>query len=131
VSQGTLKTQPSHLKVLVVEDNADAAEMLKCLLEVHGCRVWSAGDATTALHLTRACRPDVALCDIGLSGSSGYDLARAIREDRDLRHTKLVALTGYGHAEDRQRCLESGFDLHVIKPVDAPSLLAVLRRLAD
>jgi PAS domain S-box-containing protein len=105
-------------RVLIVEDNADAGESLMMLLELLGLRVRVARDADTALEAARAYPPDVMLIDIGLPGMNGYELAHSIRQDDTLRHIRLIALTGYGQEEDRQRALAAGFDYHLVKPVD-------------
>ena len=117
-------------RILVVEDNADAAQILRDLLELKGHEVTVAADGQGALDAIRAVGADVVLCDIGLPGMSGYDLARAIREDPLLRETPLVAMTGYGQASDRREAEEAGFDEHLTKPVRARRLDEVLTRLA-
>jgi CheY-like chemotaxis protein len=105
--------------VLLVEDNADAAEMLALLLALQGHEVVRASDGTEALEQARVASPDVVLCDIGLPGAmSGYDVARALRAAPESRHARLIALTGYGQEQDRRRALEAGFDVHVSKPLD-------------
>jgi PAS domain S-box-containing protein len=116
-------------RVLVVEDNADAAEMLQLLLETRGHEVAVAGDAPEALERLRGGGADVILCDLGLPGTSGFELARAIREDAALREVSLVALTGYGQPEDRRRTAAAGFDAHLVKPVSVADLERVLREL--
>ena len=114
-------------EVLIVEDNADARETLKRLLEYEGHRVRAAGDATAALEVLRAGRLDVALIDIGLPGMDGYELARRIRAQGDGGRTLLlVAVTGYGLPEDRRRSAAAGFDAHLIKPLDLEALRALL-----
>jgi CheY-like chemotaxis protein len=105
-------------RVLIVEDNADAAESLVMLLELLGLRARSAADGFAALETARSNPPDVMLIDIGLPGMSGYELAERIRQDETLRGVVLVALTGYGQEEDRQRAFAAGFDYHLVKPVD-------------
>jgi PAS domain S-box-containing protein len=109
-------------RVLIVEDNADAAESLMMLLELLGLRVRIAADGPAALEAARANVPDVMLIDIGLPGMNGYELAQQIRQDATLRGVTLVALTGYGYEEDRQRALAAGFDYHLVKPVDPAKL---------
>jgi PAS domain S-box-containing protein len=109
-------------RVLVVEDNDDAREMLKVLLEASGHVVDTAVDGPSGLAALRALRPDVALIDIGLPGMDGYALAREAREDAQTCGIRLVAVTGYGQAEDRARALSAGFDQHVTKPVDPLSI---------
>jgi CheY-like chemotaxis protein len=79
-----------------------------------------------ALEMLRAEPPDVVVCDLGLPGMSGYDLARAIRADAQLQHLRLIALTGYGQPDDRARTAEAGFDEHLVKPVDLSALQRVL-----
>jgi len=116
--------------MLVVEDNPDAAESLLMLLELKGHRVTTAPDGMAALAAMRAQRPDVLLVDIGLPGIDGYEVARRIRRDPQLGHPLLVALTGYGLEEDRQRALAAGFDQLLVKPVDLGLLEAVLARAA-
>jgi CheY-like chemotaxis protein len=118
------------LRMLVVEDNPDAAESLLMLLELKGHRVTTAPDGMAALAAMRAQRPDVLLVDIGLPGIDGYEVARRIRRDPQLGQPLLVALTGYGLDEDRQRALAAGFDQLLVKPVDLGLLEAVLARAA-
>ena len=114
-------------RILVVEDNADARETLTRLLEYEGHAVRAAADADAALELLRAEALDVALIDIGLPGMDGYELARRIRAEIDPQHRlRLAAVTGYGLAEDRRRSANAGFDAHLIKPLDLPSLAAFL-----
>ena len=114
-------------RILVVEDNADARETLKRLLEYEGHTVRAVGDAAAALELLHAEPVDVALIDIGLPGMDGYELARRVRVEIDpQRRVRLAALTGYGLAEDRRRSAAAGFDAHLIKPLDLPSLAAFL-----
>ena len=113
-------------RVLVIEDNVDAAESLKDLLELHGHVVEVAPDGPNGLTLARTFRPEVVLCDIGLPGMSGYEVAKAFRRDPDLRGPLLVALTGYARPEDRQRALDAGFTRHVAKPPSAETLHRVV-----
>jgi signal transduction histidine kinase len=99
--------------ILIVEDNSDARETLRRLLELQGHRVRVAAEGTAALEAVRAAAPDVALVDIGLPGMDGYELARRIRAEAK-RHVVLIALTGYGLLEDRRRSTEAGFDEHLV-----------------
>ena len=112
--------------MLVVEDSADARHSLRLLLELAGHEVEAAADGPERARQLRAFRPDVALIDLGLPGMDGYAVARAARERPETRAIRLVAVTGYGQAEDRRRALAAGFDLHVTKPVDASMLDEVL-----
>jgi CheY-like chemotaxis protein len=113
--------------VLVVEDNEDAREMLRLALESSGHVVEAAGDGPSGLARLQSFMPDVALIDVGLPGLDGYALARLARSRPETCGVRLVALTGYGQAEDRERALTAGFDRHVTKPVD-PLLLEDLLR---
>jgi CheY-like chemotaxis protein len=115
--------------VLVVEDNDDARETLRRLLELEGHRVRVAADGLSGLEAVRAAAPEIALIDVGLPKMDGYELARRIREEfAGPRRPYLVAVTGYGLPEDRNRTREAGFDLHLVKPVDAATLADVLER---
>ena len=114
--------------VLIVEDNPDARETLKRMLELEGHRVRVAEDGMAALETVRDAAPEIALIDIGLPRMDGYELARQIRALHGDKHPYLVAVTGYGLPEDRRRTREAGFDLHLVKPVDSAALAAVLAR---
>src|SRR5882724_1886506 len=115
-------------RVLIVEDNDDAREMLKTLLEHEGHEVFEAVDGTEGVRAASRHRPDVALVDVGLPILDGYEVARFIRR-QDHQPQRLVALTGYGQPDDRRRALDAGFDEHLVKPVDADQLSELLRRL--
>ena len=116
-------------RVLVVEDNPDAAEALQMLLELFGHRVRVVHDGPAAINAVRAEAPDIALVDIGLPGMNGYELARHLRQEAGLEGTTLVALSGYGRDEDKARAITAGFHLHLTKPVDADRLQALLADL--
>jgi len=109
-------------RVLMVEDNPDAAESLQLLLETLGHRVRVAHHGLAALEAARVSRPDVMLVDIGLPGMDGYEVARRIRRDPAFGTPVLVALTGYGREEDRRAALAAGFDHHLVKPIDTKRL---------
>ncbi len=114
-------------RVLVVEDDADAAASLKRLLEVMGHEAAVAHEADAARRMILEAPPDLVLCDIHLSGTlGGYELARALREDRRSADLRLVALTGFGREIDREQSREAGFDEHLTKPVSAADLERVL-----
>ncbi len=115
------------LKVLIVEDNVDAVNVLRSLLELHGHQVSVAYDGPTGVEAAKSEHPDVVLCDIGLPGMDGYAVAGAIRRDPTTGAARLIAVTGYGRDADRIRALESGFDLHLVKPVNPRQLLGHLR----
>jgi signal transduction histidine kinase/CheY-like chemotaxis protein len=122
---------PARHRVLVVEDHADAARMLRALLQIQGHTVTVADSGPAALEALRAQVADVVLCDLGLPGMSGLEVARAVRADVALRRTPLVALTGYGQPTDRERTAAAGFDDHLTKPVDAEHLATVIGRVTD
>jgi CheY-like chemotaxis protein len=117
----------SGLSILVVEDNADAAESCAVLLRVWGHRVTTARDGPTALLHAAASVPDVALIDIGLPRMDGYEVARRLREQSSDRRPFMVAITGHGMADDRVRAARAGIDLHLLKPVEPELLLDLLR----
>ena len=112
-------------RVLLIEDNADAREMLRLLLSLNGHVVHDAADGVRGLQLLEE-HPDVAVIDIGLPGLDGYQVARRIREHPNGRAMLLVALTGYGLPSDHRKALEAGFDHHLVKPVDADDLARLL-----
>ncbi len=116
----------SDLRILVVEDNPDAREMLHAVLELEGHHVATAPDAKTALELLELQPFDVALVDIGLPVVDGLEVARRIRAQCRLDHVFLIALTGYDRNEDRHRALKAGFDVHMVKPLDFAMLREVL-----
>jgi signal transduction histidine kinase/ActR/RegA family two-component response regulator len=113
-------------RVLVVEDNPDVATSLRDLCAGFGHEVEVAGSGDAALAEARRNPPDVVLCDVGLPGMSGYEVARAFRHDPVLRHARLVAVTGYAQPEDRREAAEAGFDRHVAKPPDPGELERLL-----
>ena len=118
--------------ILVVEDNPDARETLQRLLELAGHAVCTAGDGAAGLQAALTQHPEVALIDIGLPLMDGYEVARRIRaaEAGTGRHALLIAVTGYGLPEDRERALAAGFDAHVVKPVDSQALEELLASTA-
>jgi len=113
-------------RVLVIEDNPDVAESLRELVEAFGHDVEVAYTGSAALAKARVNPPDVVLCDIGLPGMSGYEVARAFRGDPSLRGVRLVAVSGYAQPEDRRESVEAGFDRHVAKPTDPGELERLL-----
>jgi len=113
-------------RVLIVEDNADAREGLRLLLSYVGHDVETSEDASSGLEKLKSFQPEVALIDIGLPGVDGYELARMARRTPEAKATYLVALTGYGQTEDRQKALAAGFDTHMTKPVDPTRLCEFL-----
>ena len=116
-------------RVLIVDDNADAAQTLDLLLGAAGYDVRTAMDAEHAFQILGDFIPDVAVLDIGLPRMDGYELARCLREDVRFEGMRLVALTGYGRESDRQRALASHFDEHLVKPIAPARLLEVIESL--
>jgi CheY-like chemotaxis protein len=116
----------AHLRILVVEDNPDAAESLLRLLRLHGHEVSVAANGVDGVAEAKRCHPDAVVCDIGLPGMDGYAVASALRGDPETARARLIAVTGYGRAEDRARALSSGFDEHIVKPADPDVLLSKL-----
>ena len=100
------------------------------LLELLGHRVRAVGDGPSALEAALANPPDVMLIDIGLPGMDGYEVARQVRQHEGLRRVILIALTGYGRDEDRQRALAAGFDYHLTKPIDVDEFQGLIEQLA-
>ncbi|WP_437634289.1 ATP-binding protein [Sorangium sp. So ce854] len=116
------------LRVLLVDDNVDAAEGLRRILQLHGHTVSMAHDGPAALEAARAGAPDLVLLDIGLPGMDGYEVVRRLRADPRHRGSYIAAVSGYGQDQDRRRSREAGFDAHLTKPVAADQLLALVDR---
>ena len=114
------------LRILVVDDNVDAAESLGMMLELDGHTVIRAHDARSAIVCARSDRPNVLLLDIGLPDIDGYELARRLRALPELEDAVLIAVTGYGQVEDRKRAAAAGFDHYLVKPVEFDALRAML-----
>ena len=113
-------------RILVVDDNRDAADMLRGLLTASGHRVLVAYDGEEALRQAAAFKPQIGLLDIGMPGMDGYQLAARLRNDSQLQELFLVAITGWGQEEDRRRALAAGFDAHLTKPADPDQISALL-----
>ena len=116
------EVQAKGRRILVIEDNIDAAETLKEALELNEHIVDLAYTGSDGVAKARAFRPDVVLCDIGLPGMDGYEVARALRADPTLRSARLIALSGYALPDDVDRAKAAGFDLHLAKPADLSAL---------
>jgi PAS domain S-box-containing protein len=119
----------ASLRILVVDDNADAADSLAMLLRMMGSEVRVAYDGPTALSIAHELRPDVALVDIGLPGISGHVVARTMRAAPWGRALLLIATTGWSQSEDRERSKQAGFDHHLVKPIDPAALMRLLARV--
>lgn len=119
-------TPGKRLRILVVEDNQDAANSLRLLLELVGHEVRVAYSGPDGVAAARQWRPDVVLCDIGLPGLDGYGVARELRLNPTTARVRLLALTGYGAEEDHRRSSAAGFDAHLVKPTDPKELMKLL-----
>jgi signal transduction histidine kinase len=118
-------------RVLLIEDNDDGREMMTMMLCGYGYSVEAAADGLLGLAAAHSYAPHLALVDIGLPGIDGYEVARRLRADPATRAIKLVALTGYGQAEDLRRVMDAGFDRHLVKPVDIDQLMEVIDTCAQ
>lgn len=122
--------RPRPRRVLIVEDNRDAAESLKEALVLDGHEVRVAYDGPAGICCARESPPEVVLCDVGLPGMDGYEVARLLRSDEALRRCTLVALTGYARPEDKERAARAGFHLHLAKPPSMDELAEILANAA-
>ncbi|HEU4352216.1 MAG TPA: response regulator [Burkholderiales bacterium] len=121
IADARAAARPRQVRVVVADDNRDAADSLQRILSLFGHEVRVAYDGPAAIRLAEEFRPRVAVLDIGMPGTNGYEVARALRERRIAPMT-LVALTGWGQESDRRRAMEAGFDYHLTKPVDPEAL---------
>jgi CheY-like chemotaxis protein len=112
---------------LIVEDNRDAADSLHELLELCGYELRVAYTGPEGVEAARTFSPDVVLCDIGLPGISGYEVARTVLAAPRPTTPRFIAITGYGTSEDREHALDAGFEEHLVKPLDFEALLRLLR----
>ncbi|QWF72063.1 PAS domain S-box protein [Methylomonas paludis] len=113
-----LAASSRKLGILVVDDNHDIAETLAALLEIDGYQVWIANDGPSAIALAQTELPDVILLDIGLPGMSGYEVAQTLRQNSRLAVTLLIAMSGYGQFDDKEKSRVAGINAHLVKPVD-------------
>ncbi len=134
----SLSAVPEHpapagrpLRILVVEDSHDNAEMLRMLLELSGHQVQVAATGPDGVDKARKWRPEVVLCDIGLPGLDGYGVVRTLRREPETARAYMMAITGYGGDADRRKSREAGFDQHLVKPVDADALEKHLLRVGE
>lgn len=126
VPPAIVRTGTRPLRVLIVDDNSDAGEMLELIVRALGHEPRFAHSAGAALETAKTFRPHVALLDIGLPDMSGYDLARQLRVMPTCESTVLIAVTGYGQPEDQARSMEAGFARHIVKPIELKMLEALL-----
>jgi len=118
-----------HLRVLVIDDNQDAADALAMLLQAAGHEVWTAYGGAQGVELAEQHRPGVVLCDIGMPGMNGHEVAKALRRDAANSGAVLIALTGWGTQEVKNETAAAGFDFHFTKPVDVDSIAGLLQQL--
>ncbi len=120
-------TTGASRRILVIEDNEDSAEVLQTFLEIHGHRITVKNNAADGLEAARDLIPEVVICDISLSGDlNGYDVAEEIRRRSELESTFLVALSGFGRPEDKEKSKSAGFDEHLTKPADFDALIQLI-----
>jgi len=120
---------PSGKRLLIVDDNRDAADSLAVLLRLHGHEVRVAYSGMAALEMAKTYTPDAVFLDIGMPGMDGYQVARRLRQQPGLENVVLAALTGWGQKEDRRRTAEAGFDHHLVKPPEPKAMENVLAAL--
>jgi len=133
VSTGTSVTEhvprpTSTKRVLVIDDNVDVADMLAAYLQQLGHEVVQAHDGRTGLDVATRHQPDVIVCDLGLPGLDGYEVARTLRAIRQLRSSMLIAVSGYGESTDRDKAQEAGFSHHITKPADPIELAELIAK---
>jgi len=119
----------SRRRILIVEDNEDASASLEMLLRIEGQEVHRAKDGKTALQVALEIAPEMVLLDIGLPDMDGYEIIRRLRASTGALRPVVVALTGYGQAEDRRRTKEAGFDHHLTKPVALQEVMQIIASL--
>jgi CheY-like chemotaxis protein len=122
------KSNPSSRRVLLVDDHNDSRRMLGLVLTLSGHEVLESGNGIEAIRVASSEHPDVAIVDIGLPGIDGLEVARRLRANPGTCSIGLIALSGYGQEEDRRCALEAGFDLHLVKPVEAARLSETIAR---
>jgi CheY-like chemotaxis protein len=116
-------------RILIVDDNRDAAISLGMLLELSGYEIETAYDGSAAIDAAARFQPQMILLDIGLPGLDGYEVARRMRSEPWGKRATLVAVTGWGQAEDRERSKAAGFDAHFVKPIDHDALVKLLAEI--
>jgi CheY-like chemotaxis protein len=128
---GTLKTEPKSFRILVVDDNHDSALSQAMMLSIMGHETRTAHDGESAVTEAERFLPEVVLLDIGLPKLNGYEVAQRIREQSWGASMFLIAVTGWGQEEDRQRSTEVGLNVHMVKPVEPAALEKILADLAQ
>ena len=127
--KGSVPEPAVSRRVLIVDDSHDAAESLAMMLQFDGHETHMAHDGFEAIDAAEQLRPEIVLLDIGLPRLNGYEACRRIRQEPWGKQMTLVALTGWGQEEDRQRSREAGFDTHMVKPIDFDVLRKLLASL--
>lgn len=117
-------------RVLIVDDNVDSTNLVATIMQMYGHQTQKAYNGESALEMITVYRPDFVLLDIGLPDINGYEVAQRIRENPQTKNVKLIAVTGYGFDSDRQKSKESGFDYHLVKPIDPGELPKIFDMLA-
>ncbi len=128
---GTIKTEPKSFRILVVDDNHDSALSQAMMLSIMGHETRTAHDGESAVAEAERFLPEVVLLDIGLPKLNGYEVAQRIREQSWGTSMFLIAVTGWGQEEDRQRSTEVGLNVHMVKPVEPAALEKILADLAQ
>jgi len=128
-AQDTRGRAVTHQRVLIADDDVDAAVSLSLFLELRGHTVFTAFGGAKALEVADAMRPDVLILDIAMPALSGYEVARRIRELSWGGHARLIALSGYGQAQDIKRAWVAGFDHHLLKPADPEAINRIVSEL--
>ena len=123
--------RPRPLRVLIVDDNVDAASTLALILRHDGYDVHVATDGKSAIENTRRLRPQVMICDLGMPVMGGLEVARTVRADESCGPVVLIALTGFGDEYSKLKSQEAGFEFYLIKPVDPEEVEALLRSIAN
>jgi CheY-like chemotaxis protein len=113
-------------RVLLIDDNVDLARCLARLLEIHGHDVRIAHDGPSGIDQARAWNPEFVLLDIGLPGMDGFQVASLLRQNEATQDTVIIAISGYGHEEDRARSKQAGFDHHLVKPINSDELAMIM-----
>ncbi|MFN8392920.1 MAG: ATP-binding protein [Bdellovibrionota bacterium] len=127
IERPALKGSIEETRVLLIEDHHDTAESLRIVLEAAGINTAVAYSGPEGIAAAQRFLPDVVVCDLGLPGTDGYSVASALRTNEDLKNVGLIAVTGYGREQDRDQALASGFDRHLVKPIEPEKLIAEIR----
>ena len=131
-NSGTEYTTAVSRRILVIEDNSDSAEVLQTFLEINGHDIIVKTNAADGLESARTAVPDVVICDISLSGDlDGYDVAEEIRRHEEIKSIFMIALSGFGRPEDKEKSKSAGFNEHLTKPTDFDALLELINNFDE